>query len=248
MIFPNRLVLSAMAGINDWKFVKDKKAGMVTLGGFNADPPANEAARRAAERGRREFVFSNPVREIERQISMLQDFKGVIAVNVRSRSIEGYVSVSRIAGEYGAVVEINAHCRQPEFLEIGCGQALLFKPEKLAETVERASKHAEVIVKIRGGLDVDYPDLSEMIFESGAFMIHVDAMIPGGGADYDLIRLISSAGNTIGNNSVTDISSARKMLENGAKLVSLARAVLKDERIFDRLLHDNLLSSKVEVV
>ncbi|AKG91037.1 tRNA dihydrouridine synthase B -like protein [Geoglobus ahangari] len=248
MIFPNRLVLSAMAGINDWRFVRDKRAGMVVLGGFNADRDSNEAAKRAAERGRREFVFSDPVREIERQISMLHGFRGVVAVNVRSKSLDGYAEVARVAGDHGAVVEINAHCRQPEFLEIGCGQSLLFNQHKLAEIVERASKHAEVVVKIRGGLDVDYLSLSQLLFDSGALMIHVDAMIPGGGADYELVKLISSVGNTIGNNSVVDVNSARRMLESGAKLVSLARAVLKDERIFDRLLRDNLLSSSVEVV
>ncbi len=237
-----------MAGINDWRFVRDKKAGMVTLGGFNADEETNLAAKKAVMRGRREFVFTDPLEEIEKQISMLRDFKGVVAVNVRSKGIEGYIQVSKVAGEYGALVEINAHCRQPEFIEIGCGQALLFEPERLAEIVEKSCKYSEVIVKIRGGLDLDYLKLAERLFDSGAFMIHVDAMIPGGGADYDLVELLTSAGNVIGNNSVTDIASARRMIESGAKLVSLARAVLRDGSIFDRLLQDNLLSSSVEVV
>ncbi|WP_456370165.1 hydrolase, partial [Geoglobus sp.] len=178
MIFPNRLVLSAMAGINDWRFVRDKRAGMVILGGFNADRKTNEAEKRAVERGRREFVFSDPLSEIERQVARLQDFDGAVAVNVRAADIDGYVAVSRILAEYGAILEINAHCRQPEFTEIGCGQSLLFRPDVLERTVERAAKHSDAIVKIRGGLGIDYVSLSERLFSSGAFMVHVDAMIP----------------------------------------------------------------------
>lgn len=248
MIFPNRLVLSAMAGINDWRFVKDKRAGMVILGGFNADRKTNEAAKKAVERGRKEFVFSDPLGEIEQQVVKLQDIDRTVAVNVRAADVDGYVAVARILAEYDAILEINAHCRQPEFTAIGCGQSLLFRPGVLERIVERTAKHANVIVKIRGGLDIDYVSLSERLFNSGAFMVHVDAMIPGGGADYGLVRAISSTGNTIGNNSVSDAESARRMIESGAKLVSLARAVLKDGGIFDHLLRDNLLSSKVEVV
>lgn len=248
MIFPNRLALSAMAGINDWKFVKRFKAGLVLLGGFNADKKTNEAGIKAMERGRKEFIFQNPLKEIEFQLKMLEDFKGVAGINVRSYTLEGYVESARIAGEYGTLFEINAHCRQKEFLEIGCGQHLLFNPEKLAKIVEKTSRHAEVSVKIRGGLGIDYCSLAEKIFESGARFIHADAMIPGGKADLKLIEEISEHGNVIGNNSVRNVEDARKMLSAGAKLVSIARGVLEDENIFDKLLNDDLLSSSIEVV
>ncbi len=236
-----------MAGINNSDFVKRFKVGLAILGGFNADKKANEAAIKSLKRGRREFIFENPIEDIEREIVSALDSYGRIAVNVRASSIDGYVSVAKICGEYDVIIEINAHCRQPEFLEIGAGQFLLFNQEKLLNIVESCSKYCEVSVKIRGGLDIDYSSLSKRLFSS-AFILHVDAMIPGGGADYSLIKEISALGNVIGNNSVKDINTARKMVESGAKLVSLARAVIKNERIFDELLEDDILSSPIEVI
>ncbi|ADC66223.1 TIM-barrel protein [Ferroglobus placidus DSM 10642] len=236
-----------MAGINNSNFVKKFKVGLAVLGGFNADKKANEAALKSLKRGRREFVFENPLKEIEKELVSALDSYGKIAVNVRASSIDGYVSVAKICEEYDVLLEINAHCRQPEFMEIGAGQSLLFNQEKLLNIVEKCSKYCDVSVKIRGGLNLDYSSLSEKLFSS-AFILHVDAMIPGGGADYNLIKEISAFGNVIGNNSVKDINTARKMIESGAKLVSLARAVIKNERIFDELLEDDILSLPIEVI
>ena len=236
-----------MAGINDSKFVKKFNVALAVLGGFNADKKSNEAALKAAKRGRKEFVFANPREAIEKEIVSALNFPGKIAVNVRASSLESYVEIAKVCGEYDAILEVNAHCRQPEFLEIGAGQSLLFNENKLLKIVERCSRFCLVSVKIRGGLSVDYRRLAELIYSS-AFFIHVDAMIPGGGADFNLVKFLSSYGNVIGNNSVKDINTARKMIESGAKLVSLARAVLKNERIFDELLKDEILSSPVEVV
>ncbi len=248
MRFPNRLVLSAMAGINDWNFAKKYEAGFIILGGFNADRESMEAGIRAAKRGRKEFIFHDPVSGIENQLRMVESERRVVGINVRAATSEGYVNASRLASEYGAILEINAHCRQPEFLEIGCGQALLFNHKKLVQIVELTSKHADVAVKIRGGLGLDYGMIAEELFSSGAFLIHVDAMIPGGGADLELVRRISEIGNVIGNNSVRDVRSARKMIEAGAKLVSIARKALSDKDIFKKLLVDEVLASGIEVV
>jgi len=247
MIFPNRLVLSAMAGINNADFAKKHKVGFAILGGFNADRATNEAALKAIKRGRKEFVFKDPLKGIEAELKKMEGFTGVVGVNVRSSTIEGYVATAKLAGDFGAVVEINAHCRQEEFVEIGCGQALLIS-EKLPRIVERSSKFADVSVKIRGGLGIDYEKLAQKLFDSGALLLHVDAMIPGGGADYGLIKRLSGIGNIIGNNSVTDVSTAKRMIKCGAKLVSAARAVLKDPLFFEKLLEDKILSERVEVV
>ncbi len=248
MIFPNRLCLSAMAGINDWEFAKKFDAGFVILGGFNADRKSMEAGVKAVKRGRREFIFSDPISGIKKQLENALSSGKIIGINIRSAMLEGYISAARLASEFNAVIEINAHCRQPEFLEIGCGQSLLFNQEKLVKIVEISSKYADTIVKIRGGLKVDYGLLSQSIFDSGAFMIHVDAMLPKKGADYKLVRKVSETGSVIGNNSVRDVESARKMIESGAKLVSLARKALQDKDIFKKLLMDDILASKIEVV
>ncbi len=247
MIFRNRLVLSAMAGINNSEFAKRHNVALAILGGFNADEKTNLAALKAMRRGRSEFVFKNPVKGIENELRNMEGFEGKIGVNVRASDLKGYLDVAKVARDYDAILEINAHCRQKEFLEIGCGQALLFS-KNLIKIVEKASKFTDVSVKIRGGLSLDYESLAKNLFDSGAFILHVDAMIPGGKADYNLIKSLSKLGNVIGNNSVVNIDSARKMIDSGAKLVSAARAVLKDKRFFDKLLKDNVLASKVEVI
>lgn len=241
--FRNRLVLSAMAGINDHSFCSKFQAGMVVLGGFSVDEESMEASKKVAKRGRREFIFEDPIEGVKAEIEgLIKTYDGVFAVNVRSASEKGYLKTAKLVGDYGGIIEINAHCRQPEFIEIGCGQELLKDP-KLISIVEKTSKVCPTCVKIRGGLSLDYKKLARELKEAGCLMLHVDAMVPGGNADFGLVKEISKEIFTIGNNSVVDVYSAKKMLESGAKLVSAARAVLKDERFFERLLEDELLSS-----
>ena len=221
---------------------------MVVLGGFSADKKAMEASKKARLRGRKEFIFEDPLEGIRGEIEgLIQNYDRMFAVNVSSASEKGYLKVAEIVSDFGGFIEINAHCRQPEFLEIGCGQSLLGDP-RLISIVEEVSGVCPTIVKIRGGLPLDYKKLAENLKEAGCLILHVDAMIPGGKADFGLIREISEGIFTIGNNSVVDVKSAKKMIESGAKLVSAARAVLKDEKFFDRLLVDELLSSSVSLV
>jgi len=245
MRFENRLVLSAMAGINNAEFCKSKKASLVILGGFNADEKAMEAAKMVENRGRREFIFEDPLEDIEKEIRNLGRKK--FAINVRSATLDGYLEAANIAESYGGILEINAHCRQPELLSVGCGEWLLFNHERLLEIVSRVSKIVTTFVKIRGGHRIDYETLSDKLFKSGANAIHVDAMIPNGGCDLDLITRISNYGFVIGNNSFIDIRSGEMMIEAGAKMVSAARAVLKDDKFFDRMLESKILSQPVEL-
>ncbi len=243
--FRNRLVLSAMAGINDHNFCSKFPAAMVILGGFSADEKSMEASKKAMKRGRKEFIFEDPIEGIRAEIEgLVNSYDGIFAVNVRSVTDEGYLRVAEIVQDYNGLIEINAHCRQPEFLEIGCGQSLLGDP-RLPSIVGEVSEICPTMVKVRGGLRLDYKKLAKDLKVAGCIALHVDAMIPGKRADLGLIKKISKEIFTIGNNSVVDINSARKMLESGAKLVSAARAVLKNENFFDGLLEDSLLSSGV---
>ncbi len=246
--FRNRLVLSAMAGINDHRFCSKFPAGMVVLGGFSVDEASMEASKKVVKRGRREFIFENPLAGVKAEIEgLIRAYDGVFAVNVRSAGEEGYLKTAKLVSECGGIIEINAHCRQPEFMEIGCGQELLKERSRLISIVKKTSKICLTCVKIRGGLRLDYRKLAIELKEAGCLMLHVDAMIPGGNADLKLIKEVSKEIFTIGNNSVVDVNSAKKMLESGAKLVSAARAVLKDEKFFENLLKDDLLSSPLEI-
>ena len=139
------------------------------------------------------------------------------------------------------VVEINAHCRQVEITDLGCGQALIYDTQRLYEFTRSVVEDAEskVSVKIRANIeDVDDLEVSRVIQEAGADFLHVDAMKSGyDHADYDLIRSIKK--NTdiylIGNNSIRDLESARMMIAAGADGISIARAAMKGTVPFDLL-------------
>lgn len=245
MRFDNRLVLSAMAGVNNAEFCKRQKAGLVILGGFNADKEAMNAARKAVERGRREFIFEEPLEGIEREIKTIKGRK--FAVNVRSSTLDGYLEVANLVESYGGILEINAHCRQPEFISAHCGEWLLFNLEELLKIVKEVSKVAITAVKIRGGHDLDYKAICEKIFKSGCRIVHLDAMIPNADCDFELIKRVSQLGFVIGNNSFVDLATGEKMILSGAKMASAARAVLKDPCFFEKMLKSDILSQPVEL-
>jgi len=283
--FPNRLVLSAMAGINDAKFCSCQPAGLLIMGGFNADDISNSAAVKTVKKGRKEFIFDifdNPLEGIENEVKLLAEYlnnpqKNVgqinrvececgsgagagagaesrynsnrrFAINIRSGTVEGYISSAEIASKYGGLIEINAHCRQPDFIEAGCGQYLLVHKEKLFEIVNEVSNATPlpVLVKIRGGLkELDYTDLAKKLGKMET-IIHLDAMIEGSGCDFKLISKLSKYANIIGNNSVVDTQSAEKVIDSGALMVSAARGVLRDKNFFEKLLKSKskILNSK----
>uniref|UniRef100_A0A7J2TJK9 Hydrolase n=1 Tax=Archaeoglobus fulgidus TaxID=2234 RepID=A0A7J2TJK9_ARCFL len=244
MKFENRLVLSAMAGINNAEFCKKHKAALVILGGFNADKIANEAGKKAIERGRKEFVFEDPIEGIEREIRSISGRK--FAVNVRSSSLEGYLEVARLVESYGGIIEINAHCRQPEFISAKCGEWLLFNFEELLKIVRKTSDIAITAVKIRGGHKLDYRAICKKLFDSGCKIVHIDAMASNG-CDLELIERVSDLGFVIGNNSFVDIASGERIIKTGAKMVSAARAVLKDDKFFEKMLKSEILSQPVSL-
>lgn len=248
--FSNRLVLSAMAGINDAEFCKQHPVGLAILGGFNADVTSNSAAEKAVERGRKEFIYQNPRKGIEKEVKSLVDSNHNFALNVRSAHIEGYLMAAEIAKRYGGMLEVNAHCRQPEFIDIKCGQRLMYHPEEFASLIGEISDTANVPVgvKIRGGVsDVDYLELARRLKRNGCSFIHLDAMIEGGGCDLKLISRLAKDNFVIGNNSVSNIASAEMMLAIGGKLVSAARAPLRDKEFFGRLLESDELSEPLKV-
>jgi len=111
---------------------------------------------------------------------------------------------------------INAHCRQPEITDLGCGQSLLNDPDKLYLFTREVVKEAgsKVSVKIRANVPgTDIIGISQSVEDAGADFLHVDAMKPGySHADYDIISVIKDSTDLflIGNNSITDIESAQK--------------------------------------
>ena len=206
---------------------------MVTIGGYNIDKPTINAGRSIIQRGRPEFDINeeNLLSTLKKEASIVKNsWNGKLSVNLRSLSCNPIIEISKLPEI--DVVEINAHCRQPEITDIGCGQALLYDIEKLYNFTKKVVKGAgsEVSVKIRANIkNVDNIEVSRAIEEAGADYLHVDAMKQGyDHADYDVIKLIRE--NTgiflIGNNSIKDLKSANKMISAGADGISIARAAL----------------------
>ncbi|HEX3014165.1 MAG TPA: hypothetical protein VHO92_07825, partial [Methanobacterium sp.] len=136
-----------MAGITDGHFcLKMAPYGfdMVTLGGYNLDKQTIDAGCSIIKRGRQEFDLNeeNVMPAIEREADIIKtSWNGIVSVNLRSVSFEPIVEVSKLPEI--DVVEINAHCRQPEITEIGCGQALLYDTKKLYNFTKNVVKRAE---------------------------------------------------------------------------------------------------------
>lgn len=234
-----------MAGITDGAFCRDMTTlgfNMVTLGGYNADEATSNAGKKILARGRPEFDLDSGklIGHLEEQTILVKDqdsWEGFVSVNLRAITPDPIIEVSRLNNV--DVVEINAHCRQPEITELGCGQSLLKTPEHLEEfTSEVVNKaKSKVSVKIRANIKgVDDLEIARAIEHAGADYLHVDAMKPGyKSADHEIIRSIRQETSMfiIGNNSITDIESAQKMLAAGADGISIARAAIKGKLPFD---------------
>ena len=234
-----------MAGITDGRFCcKMTSLGfdLLTIGGYNADHNAIDAGLKIINRGRLEFNIAEEdlYQHITKEVKLIKNqshYKGEVSVNLRSSSPDQIIEISKIPEL--DVVEINAHCRQPELIESGCGQALLKNLEVLkdftSEVVRKCKK--KVSVKIRANVPgVDDLMVAKSVDEAGADYIHVDAMKPGFDcADYSVIESIKENVDIfiIGNNSIKDLRSARHMLSSGADGISIARAAIKGRIPFD---------------
>jgi TIM-barrel protein len=238
-------VLAPMAGITDGKFCSKMAIhgfDLLTIGGYNADQTAIKAGLKIIKRGRTEFDISKEdllhhITDEVRLIKSQKHYNGQVSVNLRSSSPDPIIELSKIPEL--DVVEINAHCRQKELVESGCGQALLKDPEMLQDFTSKVVKNCKkkVSVKIRANVPgVDDVRVAKAIDDAGADYIHVDAMKPGFDcADYSLIESIKKNVDIfiIGNNSIRDLKSARRMLSSGADGISIARAAINGTLPFD---------------
>ena len=239
-------VLAPMAGISNSSFaLKLIPYGfdVITLGGYNTDIKTINAGEKILKRGRAEFNISEEdlISHIESEVSIIKDKhpKIDVSVNLRAISPDPIIEISKINNL--DIIEINAHCRQKEFLEIGCGQEMLTNPNKLndfvSEVVKKLKSKQKVSVKIRANVQgVDSVNIAKTVEKAGADYLHIDAMKPGfPTADFDIIKKIANETNIfiIGNNSITDIESGQKMINSGASGISVGRAAINGKLNFD---------------
>lgn len=239
--FRNPIALAPMGGMTDSKFANQyaSDAGLVILGGYNLDPGTQEAASKMLARGREEFISENPLRLIEEEIGAVKS-GAAIGINVRSTSIGPLLEAATAIKNVGAILELDAHCRQEEMTDIGAGQALLDDIPRLTEWISKIKGTGVVLsVKIRGNAVEDIT-LVKAIERAGADILHLDAMKAGQGADLKLIKEIRDSTRMflICNNSVTSTEDAKEMFSRGADMVSVARGVLGDPGLISSLVRD----------
>ncbi len=220
-----RLLVASLSGQSDaqWAQTAADYVDGAILGGIALDEKARRAARRSVEdRNRNEFLPSDPLEFIDKQLTQLTDTPIRPGINIRSTTVDPIRRTAETCASHNAILEINAHCRQQELCAAGCGEALLADSERLRTFVKSASAtDAPVSVKVRAEVSgVDLVNTAKQIETAGADIIHIDAMdseaiVSDVAAETDLFL--------IANNGVRGRESVSEYLEYGADAVSVGR-------------------------
>ncbi|RQG98494.1 dihydropyrimidine dehydrogenase [Natrarchaeobius oligotrophus] len=218
------LALASLSGESDadWATAGATYAGAAFLGGIAVDEDSRAAARKLVARDRTEFLPDDPVAFVDRELAALDGVPIQSAVNVRSATVEPIADVAGVCRDRGALLEINAHCRQDELCAVGCGETLLRDADRLRTYVESATETGVTVgVKVRAEVPgVDLPSLARALERAGASFVHVDAM-----DTESVIRDVVDATDlyVIANNGVRDDGTVREYVEYGADAVSVGR-------------------------
>ncbi|GGN90478.1 tRNA-dihydrouridine synthase [Haloarcula pellucida] len=224
-MFEPRVALASLSGEADaaWARAVEDHVGCAFLGGVALDSPTRAAARDMVDRDRSEFLPEDPVAFVDAQLAALAGAPIRPAFNVRSASIDPIARAARVCRDHGALLEVNAHCRQEEMCAAGAGESLLRDADRLAEQVAAASEAgATVSVKVRTEVaGVDLPEVTRTAAAAGADAVHVDAM-DSEAVVGDVVEATDCF--VIANNGVRDRESATEYFEYGADAVSVGRA------------------------
>ncbi|MDR5672952.1 tRNA-dihydrouridine synthase [Halalkaliarchaeum sp. AArc-CO] len=232
--FSPAVAAASLSGQSDaeWAKAAAPYVGCAFLGGIALDSRSRDAARGMRKRDREEFLPDDPIEFIRTQLEALEDVPIRAGINVRSSAVEPIQEAAVACASAGAILEVNAHCRQEEMCAIGCGESLLRNTDRLCEYVSVAAETgATVSVKVRTEVDgVDLPETARQVAAAGVDVVHVDAMDsePVVGAVVDTLEAGTDA--TVGrrpvvvaNNGVRDRETVREYLGYGADAVSVGR-------------------------
>ncbi|MCD1295647.1 methanogenesis marker 9 domain-containing protein [Methanocella sp. CWC-04] len=237
MNFSNPVAVASMAGITDSEFFENfLDAGLYILGGYSIDEATMNASAEIVKRGRKEFVSDNIFELMESELKKVSGRGVAIGLNVRATSVEPFVRAAELAKKYGAMLEINAHCRQDEMAAIGVGEIMLKDRVGLAKIVSEVKKTGVVLsLKMRSGV-VDEVNLCRLLRKAGLDVVHIDAMGLRG-ANLNVIKRLRDGTDLfiIGNNSVKNYETAQAMLTAGSDMISVARAAMSDPRVIKGL-------------
>ena len=245
--FRNRSILAAMAGITSGDFAKQclKKggAGMVSIGGYPIGKEMIFASFKIAKRYREEFILHSGEEhnEILNEAKKIGDLSRLI-INLRlNSSEEAYIFARNFRSVLSKkpIIEINAHCRQPEISQFGGGQNLLQRFDVLTDIIKAfQSESFEISLKFRGNA-INPNLLIPQVEQWHLDFLHIDSYKEGTiGTDLDLLEVYTKKTDVpiIGNNSVVDFTSAQAILNTGAQYFSIARAARTNQKIFEDIL------------
>ncbi len=235
-MFEPRVAAASLSGESDveWARSAAPHVGCAFLGGIALDEATRSAARKLRDRDRTEFLPADPIEFVDRQLAAMDGVDTLAAMNVRSATIEPIRAAASVCAERGAILEVNAHCRQEEMCAAGAGESLLADGDRLCEQVAAASAcGATVSVKVRTEVSgVDLPALSGALSEAGADILHVDAM----DSEARIADVVDTEPEAfvVANNGVRDRETVREYLEYGADAVSVGRPS-DDPVVLDRV-------------
>jgi TIM-barrel protein len=235
------LALASLSGEADadWARRVEDVADLAFLGGLALDEKSRAAARDLVARDRDEFLPADPLAFADRELSALADSPIRAGLNVRSATLDPVREAAALCADHDAVLEINAHCRQPELRAVGCGESLLADTDRLADYVAVAAETgATVSVKVRAEVpSVNLRETTRTVAAAGADAIHVDAM-DAESVIRDVVAATESVGDgdgpsatgdpehrlaVLANNEVRDRESVYEYLRYGADGVSVGR-------------------------
>lgn len=241
-----------MAGITDGDFARlaaEGGAGGVSIGGFSIERKLLNASKEINQRGRAEFIFpwDRASEFIAREVNKVKGICPVL-VNLRTTKKDQLIEFCRKLSDIcqeGFIIEINAHCRQPEIMALGGGQNLLSRTDLLKDMIfEVKALKLPVSMKIRSSV-IDNSVLIEIANKCSPDFLHIDSYSPGvPGTDLETIRDVSSKirdeVKIIGNNSIVDARSSLAVMRAGASYFSVARAVKDDPSKVGKIWSDSI--------
>lgn len=189
-------------------------------------------------------------RKTEKLLALYDD-EGPTACQIFGSEPEVIAFAAEKLEQYGhALLDINMGCPMPKVVRNGDGSALLKDPVRIERIVAAAVAHTTkpVTAKIRIGYGAGENNAVETAkaIEAGggaAVAVHgrTRAQLYTGKADWDAIAAVKQAVKipVIGNGDVTDVSSARAMMEQtGCDLVMIGRGALGNPWLFRDLSRD----------
>jgi len=221
----NQIVLAPMAGICNSSFrriAKEMGAGLIY-----AEMVSDKA------------IFYNNKKTID-MLQMTEEERP-ISQQIFGSDKESFVAAAKYIYEnmHPDIIDINMGCPVPKVaVRAQAGAALLKNPEKISEIVKAVveSVPVPVTVKIRSGWDsnnINAVEVAQICESAGASAICVHGRTRSQGysghADWNIIKQVKESVSipVIGNGDITDVYSAKKMLdETKCDAIMIGRALL----------------------